>query len=154
MSHAERARRASGWLLAAALAGALAWALLASQRRPQGPVPVAWDRVACARCSMLVSEPGFAAQLLLASGEVLQFDDPGCLLLWQHEHAPEGAVAWFHHRDEDRWLDGRDVRFVPVESSPMGYGLAAVDAGRDGLGRAEALDRVLDLEAARRPEGP
>jgi copper chaperone NosL len=118
-------------VLAALLAafGAAAWWLA----RPQeGPAEVAYDRVACAHCRMLVSEPRFAAQLRRGTGEVLFYDDPGCLLLHRLQLADPEAHAWFHDSRSDRWLDDEQVAFVRVTESPMGYGFAAVPRGTEG----------------------
>ena len=46
---------------------------------PQGPVPVVWDGEVCGHCKMHVGDPRFAAQLQTTAGDVLNFDDPGCL---------------------------------------------------------------------------
>lgn len=150
---AERpTRRALVPLAAAVLAVAgLAGAFVLAQRSPQGPVPVAWDRTACARCRMLVSEPRFAAQLHSPSGEVFHFDDPGCLLLFERERAEPARAAWFHHLDEDRWVRAETVVFVSASPTPMGYGLGALEKPAEGLSREAALRAVLARDAARDP---
>ncbi len=148
----ERAHRVAA-VAALALCALFGWALYRAQAPPEGPVPVAWDRVACAQCRMLVGEPGFAAELDTPEG-VLFFDDPGCLLLYVSERGPELRAAWFHHHDEERWISGEQVGFEPVARSPMGYGLAARDAAGAPVSRAEALERVLALASRRRQGSP
>ena len=100
----------------------------------------AWDRVACARCHMLVSDPAFAAQLHTPAGEVLFFDDPGCLLLHRAEARDPEARAFFHDSRGAHWLSEAEVGFVAVDETPMDHGLAAV-------ARAET-PAALGLEAA------
>lgn len=112
--------------------GGLALAVSWTERLPEGPAPVAWDREACAHCRMHVGEPAFAAQLQLQDGRVLHFDDPGCLLRYEAEEHPRVHAAWFHHVREDRWIPGGGVAFVPVGPTPMGYGVGAVEAGVPG----------------------
>ena len=99
---------------------------------PNGPVAAVWDHEACAFCRMHVGEPGFAAQLQTVEGDVLFFDDPGCLfeLLDKGEH--EVHALYFHHYQEDRWIPGTDVAFLDVTPTPMGYGIAAVAVGTPG----------------------
>jgi hypothetical protein len=148
----EAGRRA--WRVAAALglagAGVAAfWAVRSALAPPEGPVPVPWDRVRCVRCGMLVGAPAFAGQIH-ADGRIQHFDDPGCLLLYAHEHTLEDATSYFRHRTEDRWLAGDEARFVPVPSSPMGYDLGADDAAASALSYEAALARVLERERARR----
>jgi copper chaperone NosL len=113
-----------------ALVAALATSLLAlSACAPEGPAEVAWDRVACAHCRMLVSDPRFAAQLQLEDGEVLSFDDPGCLLSARAALDRPVRAVWFHDSAGEGWIAERDVAFVRGLETPMGYGLAAVRAG-------------------------
>lgn len=135
-----QAALAAAALLAAAL---FARALIEARRPPDGPAPIAWDREACAHCGMLISDRGFAAQLHTAAGLVTSFDDPGCLLRYEATRAPDVHARWFHHHGEERWIEGAQVAFLPVPRSPMGYGLAATDAGVAGaLSLEEARERV------------
>jgi copper chaperone NosL len=120
---AEARRRP--WLAALA-AVVLGLALFRLAAPPSGPVEPAWDRVACAHCRMLVSDPAFAAQLHDAAGEVRFFDDPGCLLLFRAEAPDPSARAWFHDSRGERWLAEAEVGFVRVDETPMAHGLAAV----------------------------
>lgn len=147
-------RRALALAIGAGIAAALWWGVRALQAPLAGPAPVAWDRVRCARCSMLVSEPAFAAQLQRADGAVLQFDDPGCLLLHQHEHADENVRAvWLHLHSGDAWIPQEEAVFEPVPTSPMGYGLAtraAHGAPPGTLSAAQALERARARDAQRR----
>jgi copper chaperone NosL len=141
--------------------GLLVRAIVTAQTLPQGPEPVAWDRVACARCRMLVSDPRFAAQLQTSDGRTLFFDDPGCLLTYVHSErlerplpdAEQPAIhaVYFHHVDAERWLSRDEVAFAPVEHTPMGYGLGAREIGAAGTiswesALAHALARSADRE--------
>lgn len=144
MPEATAARRRSmGWGLpagiaaAAAAVGAFVFLLVRAQALPAGAVPVVWDKTACAHCRMHVGEPGFAAQLQLKDGRVLDFDDPGCLVKWLDAHPQDASSEavhgmYFHHKAEDRWLSRDDAGFVAAVPSPMGFGIAAVDAATPG----------------------
>jgi len=112
----------------------------ASERLPDAPEPIVWDREACAHCQMHVGDPAFAAQAIDTDGRVYNLDDPGWLLAWRGDRAL--ARVWFHHRSEDRWLPIDRVGFVTVSGSPMGWNVAAVDAATPGaLTPAEAVRR-------------
>ncbi len=115
---------------AVVLAAGTAFGLLVfrSQQLPDGVVPVAWDRTVCAHCRMHVGEPGFAAQAQLKDGQVLNFDDPGCLLQWMDKNQAPLHAAYVHHHKADRWLPLAQAGFVHVMPTPMGFGLGAVDA--------------------------
>jgi hypothetical protein len=114
-----------------------------AQRLPDGPQAIIWDQQACAHCRMLIGEPGYAAQLQTDDGQVLDFDDPGCLLRFVAEQHPHVRQMWFRHAREDRWLRGDAVAFRRVAASPMGWGLAAVGADEPhDLDREQALQLI------------
>ena len=93
---------------------------------PEGAVPVVWDGEVCAQCKMHVGDPRFAAQLQTTKGDILNFDDPGCLLDYLQSHETPVHALYFRNYDEDGWLTESEVAFLPVEDSPMGYGIRAV----------------------------
>ncbi len=127
--------------------------LLACGSKEQvGPIPIAWDREACSECRMLVGEPKFAAQLQTSEGEVLNFDDHGCLLRYVARTKPHVRAMYFHHIKEDRWLSQAQVGFVPASASPMGHGLGAVPQQTPGaLTFQQATARVLEERSERGP---
>lgn len=107
---------------------------------PDGMAEIKWDRDTCARCSMVISDRRFAAQLRGGpDNAVFKFDDVGCLIFWQKEQAEQYPwlqdpatriwVADFtsKSREEMRWLDPKRAYFV-TRTSPMGYNFAAVSA--------------------------
>jgi hypothetical protein len=149
----ERLPRAAAVLAIVAVLGIAGWLVLGAVREagrlPEGPVPVAFDRAACAHCRMLVGETSFAAQLQGQDGQIFDFDDPGCLLRFEAERRPAVHARWFHHLREERWLPGDAVAFVAVEPTPMGYGLGAVDAGTPGALSLDAARRHVEEVAAR-----
>jgi copper chaperone NosL len=104
----------------------------ACSRNSSGPFPIAYDKEACAHCHMLIGDPRFAAQLVTTDGTVIGFDDPGCLLLYMAERKPSVRASWVRDSQRDRWLPLAEARFVRVPWSPMGFGVAAVDAGTPG----------------------
>ena len=151
MPDGRRTRSAVAALLVVTAALGVFWLVRTALTPLGGPVPVPLDRVRCVRCGMLVSDLGFAGQIHTADGEVLHFDDPGCLLLHAHDQASEDLTLYFHHATEDRWLTGDEVRFAPAEATPMAYGLGAVGEESAGtLDREAALAQVLALDGTRR----
>jgi copper chaperone NosL len=121
--------RAGLALAAACTIAGIAIALQHGASNAAGPRPIVWGEEACAHCRMHVSEPRFAAQVVLPEGQALNFDDPGCLLLHLEGAPATGATLYFHHAREERWLQAPRVAFAPGDSTPMGYGLVAVDPG-------------------------
>lgn len=93
---------------------------------PDGPIPVVWDREVCTYCKMHVGDPRFAAQLQTNEGEILNFDDPGCLFAYLEAHDPEVHALYFRNHRADEWLGEAEAGFIEAQDSPMGYGFAAV----------------------------
>ena len=113
---------------------------------PEGPVPVVWDGEVCEHCKMHVGDPRFAAQLQTAEGDVLNFDDPGCLFDYLQSHEVQVRALYFRNHDEDGWLSESEVGFLPVDESPMGYGIRAVPKAAPGAqnidwARRQVIDR-------------
>ncbi len=107
---------------------------------PEGMAEIKWDRDTCVRCSMVISDRRFAAQMRGGSNNtVFKFDDVGCLIFWQKEKADkypwmsEAATRiWLadfdsKSRETMRWLEPKRAYFV-TRTSPMGYNFAAVGA--------------------------
>lgn len=118
-------------VLAAAAVLAVSASLMRLNRvtQPDGPIEIVWDRQVCEHCKMHIGDPRFAAQLQTADGDVLSFDDPGCLADYLHGHRAEVHALYFRDYDGDKWLSQAEARFLPVDDSPMGYGIRAVREG-------------------------
>jgi len=139
-----------GWATAfLALAALVAVLVMRAQAPPQGVRPIVWDKEICGECAMAVSDPRFAAQLQRSDGVVLNFDDPGCLLLHLDDHKPEIHALYFHSVEGEEWLDADQVGFAPEPRSPMGYGLGAVPRETPG---AISLDEAME-QTRRKAEG-
>lgn len=120
-----------------------------SEALPTGPVEVVWNHTQCAECRMSVSERAYAAQLQTKDGQVLNFDDAGCLFRYADGDGPVVHAIYYRHVREDRWLSESAAAFVASGPSPMGYDLGAVDAGTAGaLSPAQARTQVLQPAGA------
>jgi copper chaperone NosL len=113
-------------LLIALIAIVVAFVRFNQVTLPEGAIPVVWDGEVCGHCKMHVGDPRFAAQLQTTSGDVLNFDDPGCLLDYLQSRQVPVHALYFRNYDGDGWLTESEVGFLPVEDSPMGYGIRAV----------------------------
>ena len=80
---------------------------------PEGAVPVVWDGEVCGHCKMHVGDPRFAAQLQTTAGDVLNFDDPGCLFDYLQSHEVSVHALYFRNYDEDGWLTESEAGFPP-----------------------------------------
>ena len=124
-----------------------------------GPPDLRLGRDECAECGMLISEDRCSTALLVdAAGrnEHRMFDDIGCMLDWEHDHAGETPVlGWFVHDHGTRsWIGGDDAHYLLTDpqslATPMGSGIVAfADAAAASRKREECGGEVLTLECLR-----
>ncbi len=118
------------------LLGSLGGALALSgclQSSKSGPEKVHWDRDTCTLCSMIISDPGYTAQVRGGGENLLwKFDDIGCAVNWLNDQRWAGdlnAEFWIAHRDSGRpepnWLVARQAQYRHGDATPMNYGYGA-----------------------------
>lgn len=137
-------------------AGAVALFLTAcSGDRDSGPIDVKWDRDACERCRMVLSDRHYAAQIrYLPEGKkrtkVVLFDDIGCATLWLEDKPwkdDSGAEIWVADYRTGEWIDARKATYVKSRITPMGYGLGAQSVPvAGGLSFIQAKQHILEVE--------
>lgn len=109
---------------------------------PEGMAAIKWDRDACERCGMAISDRRFAAQIRGGTqARAFKFDDIGCAVTWASEKTREHPwladkatrywVADFSSKGT-RWLDARRAHYAAGPNSPMGYNLAAAEVAQAG----------------------
>jgi copper chaperone NosL len=121
-----------------------------------GPRPLAYDGETCAHCRMTLTDRRFGGELVLRTGRVIPFDDPGCLITYL---AHESGLA---DRVESLWvsdflpphelLEARQAIFLASDSirSPMDFRLAALPPGpRADSVRAALGGELLSWDRAR-----
>ncbi len=103
-----------------------------------GPGEVHWDRDACKRCGMAVSDRHYAAQIRGGpKREAFKFDDIGCALFWLKEQNIPWAEAadteiWVNDLRSGEWLDARKAHYLPGKTTPMAYGYGALAQAEAG----------------------
>ena len=130
----DRRRFLAAGLLLTPIAAALS-ACGSSGAWPEGMAEIKWDRDTCTRCSMVISDRRFAAEL--RGGEkntVFKFDDIGCAVFWmrdrQKDHpwlADPATRFWVADASAsgDKWLEARKAYYGGGKMSPMAYNLGA-----------------------------
>ncbi len=119
-----------------------------------GPAEVKWDRFACDRCRMVLSDRQHSAQVRTRGGDrrskVFFFDDVGCAIVWLRDHPSAnepGTEIWVTDWRSGDWIDARTASFVRGQVTPMEYGLGAQsDPLVEGLTFEEARAHVFDVE--------
>ena len=113
----------------ARFAGLLTIALLSAACSPEGEAPpeIVVDRAACSHCTMLISEPRYAAAYRAPGADARVFDDIACLLEAARTEAAGELRFWFHDGNDGQWIDGETAMFVasPEFRTPMGGGIIA-----------------------------
>ncbi|MDZ4251120.1 MAG: protein NosL [Sulfuritalea sp.] len=121
---------------------------------PEGMAEIKWDRDTCTRCSMVISDRRFAAEL--RGGEkntVFKFDDIGCAVFWMRDRQKDhpwltdpATRLWVADvsASGDKWLEARKAYYSGGKMSPMAYNLGAkVYAEAGDLGFEEMRQHVL-----------
>lgn len=129
---------------------ALGFSLAGCNREPSsGPVEIKWDRETDPRCSMVISDKRFAAQIRDPNRKAWKFDDIGCAMFWLmqqtfSEQTPNTEFWVNDYRNPGAWLDARKAFYLEGKKSPMGYQFAAVAEPEAGaIPYPEMKKRVL-----------
>lgn len=120
------------------------------------PEEVHWDRDGCERCKMIISDRGYAAQIInKQDGKAYKFDDIGCLIMWIiEEKIPWEKEAKIYIIDvkTQKWIDARAAFYSYPNITPMSYGFAAhgdkntIPKGKEVIGFGEVESRVVKAE--------
>jgi copper chaperone NosL len=154
---AARVQRGLGpWLAACAVLIPLLTTLVACSNDPgSGPLEPKWDRNACERCRMVLSDRKHSAQVRIPQAEgrsrVLFFDDVGCAATWLEDKPfrddPRTEI-WVKDWQGGTWIDARKAWYIRGQVTPMEYGLGAqVAPAPEALDWAAANEHIRTVEA-------
>ncbi len=119
-----------------------------------GVVDVKWDRDACQRCQMMLSDRNFSAQIRTfpkgKRSRVYKFDDIGCAVLWldtkEFKNDPRTQI-WVNDYKNNQWIDARTAWYSTGLNTPMNYGLGAQTEQVDGaLNFDQAIIHINEVE--------
>jgi copper chaperone NosL len=119
-----------------------------------GPLDVKWDRLACERCRMVLSDRRHAAEIRAPQADgrssVHFFDDIGCALVWLEDKPfrddPRTEI-WVADWRSGVWIDARKASYLAGQTTPMGYGLGAqAESDPQGVDFAAARERIFEVE--------
>jgi len=128
--------------------------LNACSEQNTGPVDVKWDRDACERCRMMLSDRSFSAQIRVfpegKRSKVYRFDDVGCATLWLDSGTwknDEKTEIWVRSLKQDKWIDAKTAWYIKDQVTPMGYGLGAqVEKQSGALNFEQAKQHIVEVE--------
>jgi copper chaperone NosL len=123
------------------------------------PREINYDRDICAQCLMGIAEQPWAVQAINAHGEVLWFDDIGCLNEymkgddWKKFTEGKKVQIWVGDSEhEGKWLDAKKAYYTFGKHTPMGYGYSAVAEKRDSTYTFEEVLKRIDEGKTMREE--
>lgn len=119
-----------------------------------GPVEVKWDRTACERCRMVLSDRSHSAQVRFTDpggrSRVMVFDDIGCAVVWLDDKPWKSAPTtevWVNDHRDGRWIDARKAFYLPGHVTPMEYGLGAQEQAAEGaISFQQAVAHIWEIE--------
>lgn len=115
-------------IIGAIVVAAIIAVMVALRSSPSGgPVAIEYGRDMCAECRMHLSEKGFAAQVREPSGEVLKYDDIGCLLEAIRKKGGGIPEGWVEDHGSGAWVPLKQAVLVRGGDikTPMNYGVVA-----------------------------
>lgn len=127
----------------------LAILAIASCTEATGPIDPVWGKQPCASCGMLVSDRGYAAEVLAPDGRRSFFDDPGCLVQYLADRKMTPSGAWVRDAHGERWLDARAARYARGARTPMDFGFEA--RADEGISYDAFTTEILEKQKGARP---
>lgn len=119
------------------------------------PREVKWNRDACERCGMVLSDRHNSAQIRYQQQDgkyhkVVLFDDFGCAVLWLEEQPwkdDSKTEFWITDHRNGEWINAHQATYLPGQLTPMQYGLGAqLDWREGGLSYDQAVEFVHGIE--------
>ncbi len=115
------------------------------------PRKVNYDRDVCAQCLMGIADQQYAVQAINAYGDVLWFDDIGCLNEymktpnWKKFVGGKKVQIWVgDSQHKGKWLDAEKCWYTFGKHTPMGYGYSAVDQPGDSTYTFKQVRKRID----------
>lgn len=147
-------RGLSVWALAVMSALAITLLTACSGDPGSGPLDPKWDRFACERCRMVLSDRKHSAQVRLPKADgrsqVLFFDDIGCAVIWLDDKPSRddpSTEIWVTDWRTGDWIDARQAHYLTGQLTPMEYGLGAqAEPTHGAMGFAAAREHLFEVE--------
>ena len=120
------------------------------------PPEIRYGEDVCDACSMIISEPRFAAAYYTDPGDVRRFDDIGDMCRYHIQNREPVARFWVHDYDTEAWLLAKDAAFVMSDGlyTPMASGVVAfsnLERARtfadESKGLLMSFDELMDVYA-------
>ncbi len=126
-----------------------------SSKVDDSPREIKSDRDVCHVCKMGLADQRYTAQMIDQHGQVLWFDDIGCLVkLMESDEWPtlkgDDAKLYIGDCDSGEWIDARKAHYRYGDRTPMGYGYGAMKSAPDSTYTyVETIQRIKDGKTMR-----
>ena len=131
----------------------------ACNRQPDySPRVINYERDICAQCLMGIADSLWAVQTINSHGEVLWFDDIGCLNdnmktpNWKKFKDDGKIQIWVGNTEKGGWIDAKKAFFNYGKHTPMGYGYSAVSTPADTTFTFDQVMKRIDEGITMREE--
>ena len=100
------------------------------------PREINFNRDICCVCKMGLVDQRYTAQLINNWGEVIWFDDIGCLAELMEDDewnqiSKDSIKIFIGHCETGKWLDAEKTFFRYGDTTPMGFGYGALNRAND-----------------------
>ena len=123
------------------------------------PRKINYDRDICAQCLMGIADQQYAVQAINSYGDVLWFDDIGCLHEymkspdWKKFTGGKKVQIWVGDSEhKGKWLDAEKAYYNFGKHTPMGYGYSAVAQPNDSTYTFQQMFKRIDEGKTMREE--
>lgn len=108
----------------------LATSISCTRNIDQSPRDINFDRDICVLCLMGLADQKYSAQSINSRGDVLWYDDLGCLIFYMESpdwerYGGDEAVSYIADSKTGEWLRVEEAWYTYGDQTPMGYGYAA-----------------------------
>tara|TARA_B100000959_G_C14985767_1_gene625511 strand:+ start:920 stop:1450 length:531 start_codon:yes stop_codon:yes gene_type:complete len=81
----------------------------------------------CMECSMIISDPHFAAAYINNKNEIKKFDDIGGMFISYFKNSDTVIKFWVHDYQTGTWINANEAHFLINNNiiTPMGHGVIA-----------------------------
>ena len=109
------------------------------------PHKVNYERDVCVQCLMGIAEQKYAVQAINNFGEIVWFDDVGCLIEYMKsddwkKFKGEKVKVWISEADTGEWIDAFSAYYRYGDKTPMGYGYGAL---KEKKGEVYTFDELV-----------
>jgi len=109
------------------------------------PPEIYYGEDICMECSMIISDPHFAAAYINNKNEIKKFDDIGDMFIYYFENHDIVMKFWVHDYGTEKWINANEAHFLIGYNiiTPMGHGIIAFQDYDDALSFSDSSNAII-----------